>query len=101
MKKLYICAFLVIAVSWITAISFLFILPAEMPMHLNPNAAGGVDRFGSKFECLLFPAAVTLVGALFLLAARNSRKKGDASSEKSFILSSLPAMAIFLSVFSA
>ena len=57
-------------------------------MRLNPHAVGGVDRFGSKFECLLFPFAVTVIGALFLLAARNRAKNGDAAEEKAFVLSS-------------
>lgn len=63
-------------------------------MHLNLNAVGGVDRLGIKFECLLFPVAVTIIGALFLLAARNRAKNGDAAEEKAFVLSSLPAMAV-------
>lgn len=94
MKKLYICAFSVMVVSWVGTLALLFILPAEIPLHLNPNAAGGVDRFGSKFECLVFPASVTVIGALFLLAARIQGKKGDAAAEKAYVLSSLPAMAI-------
>ncbi len=64
-------------------------------MYLNPYVAGGIGRFGSKFECLIFPAAAIIVGALFLLAARNRGKKDDIAEEKAFVLSSLPAMAIF------
>ena len=95
MKKLYIVAFSLMALSWITTIVFLIILPEQIPMHYNPYVASGIDRFASKFECLIFPASLTLVGSLFLLMARHRRNKGDNSEEKAYILSSIPAMTIF------
>ncbi len=97
MKKLYIAAFAVMALSWIVAIAFLFILPERIPICLSPSAVGGVDRLGSKFECLIFPAATTIIGAIFLLAARANGKKGAECEEKALVLSSLPAIAtVFL-----
>jgi uncharacterized membrane protein len=42
---------------------FLLLMPDTVPMHYG--AAGAVDRFGSKYENLVFPAIVAAVAVLF------------------------------------
>lgn len=53
-------------------------LPDIVPVHYN--FAGEVDRFGSRFEYLLFPVIAGVAGAIFGLAARNCGKKGTKES---------------------
>lgn len=57
------------------ALSF---LPDTVPVHYN--FAGEIDRFGSRFEYLLFPVIMGVVGAIFGLAAWNCGKKGTKES---------------------
>lgn len=48
-------------------------LPDTVPVHYN--FAGEVDRMGSRFEFLLFPAIMAVVGGIFALAARRCGRK--------------------------
>ena len=48
----------------ITAVMLQF-MPDTVPAHYN--AAGEVDRLGSKYESFIFPAATVLMGLFFLL----------------------------------
>ncbi len=51
----------------ITAVLMLF-MPDQIPAHYN--SAGVVDRMGSKYESLLWPATTALMGGFFLLMTR-------------------------------
>mgnify|MGYP003295446688 CR=1 FL=1 len=61
--KTTICLLMLLSVA-ITAVMLQF-MPDIVPAHYN--AAGEVDRLGSKYESILFPAATALMGLLFLL----------------------------------
>ena len=51
----------------------LLVLPAEIPVHYN--AAGEVNRWGSKYEMLLLPLITLLMGAFLLKVSRWSEQK--------------------------
>ena len=51
----------------------LLVLPAEIPVHYN--AAGEVNRWGSKYEMLLLPLVTLLMGAFLLKVSRWSGRK--------------------------
>lgn len=59
----------------ITVVLILF-MPDQIPAHYN--SAGAVDRMGSKFESLIWPALTALMGGFFLLM----QKIGKTPSEK-------------------
>ena len=48
----------------LTAVLMLF-MPEQIPAHYN--AAGAVDRMGSKYESLLWPVTTAFMGGFFLL----------------------------------
>lgn len=45
--------------SWIIFGISILLLPDQIPIHFGTN---GVDRLGSKFELILFPIIITLIG---------------------------------------
>lgn len=49
----------------IVSVIALFFLPDQIPAHFGENFA--VDRYGSKFEILIFPAEILLMSLIFLL----------------------------------
>lgn len=55
-------------------------LPERIPAHYN--FAGEIDRWGSKWECLLLPGVVLVMGLIFLLVdAGLARRGADEKSE--------------------
>ena len=79
MKK-YSYGILIVLIALSLAVSgvALTFLPDTVPVHYN--FAGEVDRFGSKFEYLLFPVIMGVVGAIFGLAAWKCGKKDGKES---------------------
>ena len=61
--KTIICLLMLLSVV-ITAIMLQF-MPDIVPAHYN--AAGEVDRLGSKYESFIFPVATVIMGGFFLL----------------------------------
>ena len=56
----------------------LVVLPDRVPMHYD--LAGEVDRWGSKYENLIFPVLVWALGGFFLGMTRFARRQGGESS---------------------
>lgn len=56
----------------------LVVLPDRVPMHYN--LAGEVDRWGSKYENLIFPVLVWAMGGFFLGMVRFARRQGGESN---------------------
>lgn len=54
---------------------FLTLAPDTIPVHYN--AAGEIDRWGSKYEFLLFPILTLVMGLFMGLVARHEGKKGE------------------------
>ena len=57
----------------VVTLAALLVLPAEIPVHYN--AAGEVNRWGSKYEMLLLPLITLLMGAFLLKVSRWSEQK--------------------------
>lgn len=62
---------------FVTLASFLF-MPDEVPVHFDLN--NNVDRWGSKYELLILPFIILVIGIVFLLIARHLDKKEDNGS---------------------
>ncbi len=93
MKKLYTAFYIVLLACAAGSVVFLLLLPDRVPLHYGFN--GEPDRFGSKYENILWPLIAVAAGAFFLLAARRQRKTKDASSEKLLLIIGL-GTALFL-----
>lgn len=77
--KTTICLLMLLSVV-ITAVMLQF-MPDTVPAHYN--AAGEVDRLGSKYESFIFPAATVLMGLFFLLMDKVVSHYGNEKDRKS------------------
>lgn len=68
MKKLYAVMFALVAVSVIGSAVLMVFMPDTVPAHYN--FAGEIDRWGSKYENLIFPVITVLVGAVIAFIAK-------------------------------
>ena len=75
MKKIYKWMIGLTLLSFVTAGFFLTLAPDTIPVHYN--AAGEIDRWGSKYEFLLFPILTLVMGLFMGLVARHEGKKGE------------------------
>lgn len=78
--KTIICLLMLLSVI-ITAIMLQF-MPDIVPAHYN--AAGEVDRLGSKYESFLFPVATVVMGGFFLLVGKlvsRAKKEKECKTE--------------------
>lgn len=73
MQKIYKYGIALIVLAFVIAGIFLVFLPDVMPMHFN--AAGEIDRYGSKYELLFLPAMVFIAAAIFATVLIFIRKK--------------------------
>ena len=58
----------IIVLSVIVTVVLMQFMPDQIPAHYN--SAGVVDRMGSKYESLLWPATTAFMGGFFLLMTR-------------------------------
>lgn len=94
MKKGFLIATVLLIVTWTFAAAMLMLLPDTVPAHYN--AAGEVDRFGSKYEQLLLPAFITLLTVGFLLTIL---KKSIHGEKISLLKTCILMQAVLLSLF--
>lgn len=80
MKKTYWWMGVLVLLSCVTTGVFLSLAPDVIPVHYN--AAGAIDRWGSKYEYLLLPAVTALMGIFFFFVLRNEEKKARQSNAK-------------------
>ena len=80
MKKLYSILFFMILILLVGTVIFLILSPDQIPVHMS--FSGEVDRIGSKYEYLVFPAIGAGLGLFFYLMAKIETKKGEESNEK-------------------
>lgn len=91
MKKGYWVIAALVLLSIVVTIVFISMMPDQVPMHYN--AAGQVDRMGSKYENLIFPGTMVIVG-LALILARNS-KEMKKNEEKVLLATGISLLACF------
>ena len=53
----------------------LFFLPDSVPMHFDINHQ--VDRWGSKYEMLILPIIVLILGAVFIFVGKSLAKNEE------------------------
>ena len=69
-------------------------LPNPIPVHYN--AAGAVDRWGSKYEMLIFPGIMLPYGALWLGSCRMSREfSSGETGERIMVIAGIVQFAVF------
>ena len=94
MKKLYRILYIEIAVTIIGALFFFFRSPDVIPVHYNFQ--GEVDRFGSRYENLMWPAIMIVLGLMFAWKAKKEQGKGDQSNEKVMMITAVSVLAFFM-----
>ena len=77
MKKLYAIMFALAAISVVGTAVLIIFMPDTVPAHYN--CAGEIDRWGSKYENLIFPVIAVLAAALVAAVAK---KPEDAVPKK-------------------
>ncbi len=72
-----------------------FFMPDTVPVHFNMN--NQVDRWGSKYELLILPAVILVIGTVFMLAAKyvKAKEKNGNNNYNVFITASVVILAIF------
>ncbi len=84
MKKLYYAIGLLLIFSVILTCVLLTLSPDVIPAHYN--AAGEIDRFGSKYEMLIWPGFAFLMTGIPLLLQRYQQRKNAPEQEQRILL---------------
>lgn len=92
LKRLYAATALTALLGLALVLAALPFLPDPIPVHYN--AAGAVNRWGSKYEMLVFPGIMLPFGALWLGTCRICRGFGEIS-ERIMLLSGIAMFAVF------
>ena len=92
MKKLYLILFYSILILLAGTVIFLILSPDQIPVHMD--FSGEVDRIGSKYEYLVFPAIGAGLGLFFYLMAKVETKKGEESNEKILLYCGIGAILL-------
>ena len=94
MKKLYVLCYLAMLVCVLGTAVILTISPDTVPVHYN--FAGEVDRFGSKYENLLWLFfSILICGILMAVAKKVGKKEGD-KDEKIILYTALATLMFFM-----
>ena len=96
MKHLYRLALALIVLGFVEAAVFFMLAPDTVPVHYN--AAGEIDRMGSKYEYIAFPCITAVAGTIFLLLAKRARAGKWESyelTEKIFLASAVGEVLLF------
>lgn len=91
MKKGYWVIFALVLLSVVVTVIFISMMPDQVPMHYN--GAGQVDRMGSKYENLIFPGAMVIMGVAFLLGGK--KKDLQRSEEKVLLATGISLLSAF------
>lgn len=92
-RKPYIALNILIVLSFVIALIFLYAAPPVIPAHYNFR--GEIDRYGSKFEFLLFPLITIITGIFFRIYAKSEGKKESGSNEKIILISGIITVLVF------
>ncbi len=92
LKRFYAATALTALLGLILVLAALPFLPDPIPVHYN--AAGVVNRWGSKFEMLIFPGLALIFSPLWLGTCRICRGFGEIS-ERIMLLSGIAMFAVF------
>lgn len=96
-KILYTISILLTVLSLILPLAALLFLPDSIPAHYN--AAGVVDRWGSKYEILIFPAFIIPYSVIWTACGRlHWRGQGEKASELIWIIGGVVQLIIFVAL---
>ena len=86
---------ILVVVPLIGTVFSLFFLPDSVPMHFDINHQ--VDRWGSKYEMLILPIIVLILGAVFIFVGKSLAKNEEHGNNNYNIFStvSIAILAIF------
>ena len=93
MKTLYAVSNLLILLTLIAPLAALPFLPDRIPAHYN--AAGAVDRWGSKYEVLIFPVFLFPYGAVWTACGRLWRGQTEKNAELLWVIGNMVQFAVF------
>lgn len=88
--------FILMILPMIESIMIMQFLSDQIPAHYN--AAGQVDRYGSRYETLIIPVVVILFGAFMLLMAnvvKKTEENGNRNNEKVMMIAGLSSLGVF------
>ena len=92
MRKLYTIMFFTILILLAGTVVFLILSPDQIPVHMS--ITGEVDRIGSKFEYLVFPAIGAGLGLFFFVMGKLERRKAEKSNEKILLYVGIGVIAL-------
>lgn len=96
MKKLYAWMFAVIMICLVGTAILIVLSPDQVPMHYG--ISGEPDRFGSKYENLLWPALGIVLAVVFAFLAKAQGKKTGAPNEKLFLIAGLGVLVLLTAI---
>ena len=97
MKKTSVVIVILVLVWIALTCVFLSVAPDRVPVHFGIN--GEVDRWGSKFEYLLFPGAGILCAVCQIFGVKLSKKRAGEGNEKAAAISGI-CLTVFLFIMS-
>ena len=80
MKKAYKWIIALVVIGFVIVGLFFSMAPAQIPVHYDIN--GQIDRWGSKYEFILFPLINLLFGGFMAWLARREQKQGREMNEQ-------------------
>ena len=94
MKKLYTLCYIAMLICVLGTAALLVLSPDVIPVHFN--FAGEVDRFGSKYENLLWPFFSLLIGGILMFTAKKVGQKEGKKDEKAILYVALITLIFFM-----
>lgn len=96
-KALYTISILLTVLSLIVPLAALPFLPDAIPAHYN--FAGMVDRWGSKYEILIFPAFILPYSAVWIACGRSLwRSQAERASELIWMIAGAVQLLVFIAL---
>ncbi len=93
MKKLSSILYAVILIFVVGTVVFLILTPDQIPVHFN--LYGEADRFGSKYENLMWPLIAVGIVTIFMITAKKKEIKGESANEKIFLYAAICVLIFF------
>ena len=96
MKKRKIIYYILMFLPLVITLFALLFLPEEIPAHYNFE--GEVDRWGSKYETLIFPFCTVAMGLFMLFMAKISAKGEDGKNNEKIVFYTGMGISVWFTV---
>lgn len=97
MKKAYRWIVALVLLTFVVTGIFLTVAPNQIPVHYNIH--GDIDRWGSKYEFLVFPVISLFFGGIMAWVAKATGNKGEEFNEKVVVGMTVVILAFFNAMF--